>query len=31
VDDRAICFDGDFETTLEKIGVFKAHWEAGLE
>ncbi len=27
VDDRAICFEGDFEKTLEQIGGFKAHWE----
>ena len=27
VDDRAICFDGDFAGTLERIGSFKAHWE----
>jgi hypothetical protein len=27
VDDRAICFDGDFEKTLQEIGGFKAHWE----
>ena len=27
VDDRAICFDGDFQKTLERIGGFKAHWE----
>jgi hypothetical protein len=27
VDDRAICFQGDFAHTLEQIGRFKAHWE----
>jgi phosphoglycolate phosphatase-like HAD superfamily hydrolase len=27
VDDRAICFDGDFEKALNQIGGFKAHWE----
>jgi hypothetical protein len=27
VDDRAICFDGDFEKTLDRISGFKAHWE----
>ena len=27
VDDRAICFRGDFEETLESVAVFKAHWE----
>lgn len=29
VDDRAVCFRGDFEDTLEKIVNFKAHWETG--
>jgi hypothetical protein len=28
VDDRAICFRGDFEKTLEQIGGFRAHWES---
>lgn len=28
VDDRAICFQGDFETTLSQIARFKAHWES---
>jgi hypothetical protein len=28
VDDRAICFDGDFARALEQIARFKAHWEA---
>jgi hypothetical protein len=27
VDDRAICFDGDFDKALREIGGFKAHWE----
>jgi hypothetical protein len=27
VDDRAICFEGDFERTLSQIARFKAHWE----
>jgi len=27
VDDRAICFGGDFDRTLKEIGGFKAHWE----
>jgi phosphoserine phosphatase len=27
VDDRALCFQGDFEETLEQIARFKAHWE----
>lgn len=27
VDDRAICFQGDFAAALEHIPVFKAHWE----
>ncbi len=27
VDDRAICFDGDFSSALDRIGRFKAHWE----
>jgi hypothetical protein len=27
VDDRAICFEGDFVKTLDRIGDFKAHWE----
>ncbi|MBZ5585045.1 MAG: hypothetical protein LAQ30_23115 [Acidobacteriia bacterium] len=27
VDDRAICFQGDFTRTLEQISGFKAHWE----
>jgi hypothetical protein len=27
IDDRAICFDADFERAIEQIGAFKAHWE----
>lgn len=27
VDDRAICFRGDFRAALEQIASFKAHWE----
>jgi hypothetical protein len=27
VDDRAICFRGDFRTTLREIEEFAAHWE----
>lgn len=27
VDDRAICFRGDFEAALDEIARFKAHWE----
>jgi hypothetical protein len=27
VDDRAVCFTGDFEQALERIAAFKAHWE----
>jgi hypothetical protein len=27
VDDRAICFRGDFESVLEQITTFRAHWE----
>ena len=27
VDDRAICFQGDFGSTLEQISQFRAHWE----
>jgi phosphoserine phosphatase len=26
VDGQAICFDGDFEKTLEKLGVFETQW-----
>jgi hypothetical protein len=27
VDDRAICFHGDFDSALDQISRFKAHWE----
>jgi hypothetical protein len=27
VDDRAVCFRGDFTRTLEEIDTFSAHWE----
>lgn len=27
VDDRAICFRGDFASVLEQITSFRAHWE----
>lgn len=27
VDDRAVCFKGDFEDALDEIIHFKAHWE----
>ena len=27
VDDRAVCFRGDFGATLEHVIAFKAHWE----
>jgi hypothetical protein len=27
VDDRAVCFRGDFEKTLREIDAFAAHWE----
>lgn len=27
VDDRAVCFRGDFSATLEEIDAFTAHWE----
>lgn len=27
IDDRAICFRGDFAHTLNEIATFKAHWE----
>ena len=27
IDDRAICFQGDFQATLEQVARFKAHWE----
>ena len=27
VDDRAVCFRGDFDQTLREIDAFAAHWE----
>jgi hypothetical protein len=27
VDDRAVCFRGDFAATLEEVARFRAHWE----
>lgn len=27
VDDRAVCFRGDFDATLREIDAFAAHWE----
>ena len=27
IDDRAICFQGDFAKTLDQLEAFKAHWE----
>jgi phosphoglycolate phosphatase-like HAD superfamily hydrolase len=27
VDDRAVCFKGDFDDTLRQIDAFSAHWE----
>jgi phosphoglycolate phosphatase-like HAD superfamily hydrolase len=27
IDDRAVCFRGDFEQTLREVDGFKAHWE----
>jgi hypothetical protein len=27
VDDRAVCFRGDFDATLREIDAFTAHWE----
>ena len=27
VDDRAVCFKGDFSATLREIDAFAAHWE----
>ena len=29
VDDRAVCFRGDFDATLAEIERFTAHWEQG--
>ena len=31
VDDRAICFRGDFDATLREIDAFAAHWEQPRE
>ena len=31
IDDRAICFQGDFASTLAQIASFKAHWETTRE
>jgi hypothetical protein len=31
VDDRAVCFRGDFAATLREIDAFSAHWEAAAE
>jgi predicted HAD superfamily phosphohydrolase YqeG len=28
IDDRAVCFDGDFDAVLKEATTFKAHWEA---
>jgi len=28
VDDRAVCFRGDFDATLREIEAFSAHWES---
>jgi hypothetical protein len=27
IDDRAVCFQGDFAETLERVKNFRAHWE----
>jgi phosphoserine phosphatase len=27
IDDRAICFQGDYAKTLDQLEAFKAHWE----
>ena len=27
IDDRAICFQGDYGKTLDQLEAFKAHWE----
>jgi phosphoserine phosphatase len=27
IDDRAICFQGDYAQTLDQLHTFKAHWE----
>jgi hypothetical protein len=31
VDDRAVCFRGDFDRTLQDIDAFSAHWEPPLD
>ena len=31
VDDRAVCFRGDFDATLRDIDAFSAHWEQDRE
>jgi ribonucleotide monophosphatase NagD (HAD superfamily) len=31
IDDRALCFRGDFDDALEQLKSFKAHWEAADE
>lgn len=31
VDDRAVCFRGNFEETLDEVVRFRAHWEAQEE
>jgi hypothetical protein len=28
LDDRAVCFRGDFDSALREIIEFRAHWEA---
>jgi len=28
IDDRAICFTGDFESALARLSSFRAHWES---
>jgi hypothetical protein len=28
IDDRAVCFRGDFEETLRQVDAFTAHWES---
>jgi hypothetical protein len=30
VDDRAVCFNGDFHKSIEQIKTFKTHWEKQL-
>ena len=27
VDDRAVCFEGDFDDTLARVRAFRSHWE----